>query len=71
MDIELYESSPEEITAVVSEMDDRLRGVWQCTEEDENLQTQFWDLFPKDEWHGEIYSRIGTDFLKRNKELLV
>lgn len=71
MGIELFESTPEEIAAVVLEMQERLSGTWQCTEEDEKLQSQFWELFPEGDWHGKIYSRIGTDFLRRNKALLI
>lgn len=76
--IELRESTPEEIAAVVLEMESRLNGAWQSTEEDETLQRRFWEIFPKQtraNWssetlHGDIRSRIGTDFLRRNAALL-
>jgi putative glycosyltransferase (TIGR04372 family) len=68
--ISLIENSPEEIAALAIEMDDRLKGTWKSTEEDEKLQERFWHLFPKSELHGEIFSRIGTDFLRQNQELL-
>jgi putative glycosyltransferase (TIGR04372 family) len=68
--ISLIENSPEEIAALAIEMDDRLKGMWKNTEEDEKLQERFWYLFPKSEWHGEIFSRIGTEFLRQNQELL-
>ncbi|MBC8227377.1 MAG: hypothetical protein H8E74_09640, partial [Gammaproteobacteria bacterium] len=47
----------------------------QTTEEDEELQKRFWELFPQimDEValsHGEIRSRMGTSFLHNSKELL-
>lgn len=71
--IEVIENTPEEITAVAVEMDERLKGTWQTTEEDEELQRRFWALFEKyksPELHGKILSRIGTDFLRQNRELL-
>jgi len=68
--IELIENTPEEILDVTTEMDGRLKGAWGSTEEDEELQERFWDIFPKSELHGEIYSRIGAEFLRQNQELL-
>lgn len=43
--IELVDNTPEEITAIALEMDERLNGTWQTTEEDEALQRRFWSLF--------------------------
>jgi len=70
MGINLFESTPEEIAAVVIEMQERLSGNWQSTEEDERLQQQFWELFPKTDFHGEIRSRIGADFLRQHQDWL-
>ncbi len=70
MGIDLLESAPEEIAAVVLEMEERMRGSWKSTEEDERLQRRFWELFPKTEYHGEIRSRMGADFLRWHKEWL-
>ncbi len=78
MGIDLLESTPEEIAAVVLEMEARLKGVWKTTEEDEALQCRFWDIFPKKstaDWnsgllHGDIRSRIGADFLRQHKARL-
>lgn len=71
--IEPVENTAEEITALAVEMDERLRGTWQTTQEDEELQKRFWSLFKPNikERHGIIESRIGADFLRQNKELLV
>jgi hypothetical protein len=66
--IELIESTPEEIAAVGLEMDERLKGSWQTTIEDEELQRQFWEMFPKGKYHGEIYSYIGAHFLRQHNE---
>ena len=70
MGIDLLDSSPEEIAAVVLEMKERLEGTWKNTYEEEKLQRQFWEIFPKTKYHGEIRSRIGADFLLQQKELL-
>ena len=43
--IELVDNTPEEITAVVMEMEERINGTWQSTEEDEELQLRFWSAF--------------------------
>ena len=68
--IKLIENTPEEISEVALEMDDRLDGKWEQTEEDEYLQNRFWDLYSSSEQHGKIVSRIGADFLRQNQELL-
>jgi putative glycosyltransferase (TIGR04372 family) len=65
--IELFESSPDEIAAVVIEMEERLSGCWESSEEDERLQQAFWKIYPKSSYHGNIYSRIGTEYLQRYK----
>jgi putative glycosyltransferase (TIGR04372 family) len=75
LQIDLLESSPEEIKAAVIEMYERLEGKWQTTEEDEELQKRFWDLFPHSMnqvalGHGKIRSRMATRFLRDSKELL-
>jgi putative glycosyltransferase (TIGR04372 family) len=70
MGIDLLESTSEEITAVVLEMKERMEGTWETSEENEEIQRQFWKLFPKTEYHGEIRSRIGADFLLQQKEWL-
>jgi putative glycosyltransferase (TIGR04372 family) len=75
--IDLVESTPEEIADVVLEMDERLRGVWKSTQEDERLQQSFWEMFPRGflknasiPLHGEIYSRVGVEFLRQHREWL-
>jgi len=71
MGIDLIASTPEEIAAVVLEMEDRLTGNWKSNDEDERLQQRFWELFPMNEYngeHSEIRSRIGADFLRQHKD---
>ncbi len=68
--IEPVENTAEEISSLVLEMDDRLNGTWQTTEEGEDLQRRFWALFRGSNLHGRIVSRIGTEFLRQNQDLL-
>jgi len=72
--VDLHESSPEEIKAVLMEMEARLTGTWVPDVIDDELQSRFWKTFQfYDEghkMHGEIRSRIGADYLKRNQNLL-
>ncbi len=68
--IKVVDNTPEEITAVAVEMDERVKGTWQAYPEDEELQIRFVSLFnisdPK-----QIYgTRIGADFLRKNVHLL-
>lgn len=75
--VEFIENTPEEIRDVVIEMVERLAGTWQSHPEDEGLQKLFWDIFPTDAvnanevpYHGELHSRYGAKFLRKNKEWL-
>jgi putative glycosyltransferase (TIGR04372 family) len=68
--IEVIENTPEEILAAAVEMDERLKGTWETTEEDEELQRRFWSLFEGSELHGEIVSHIGAEYLREYRELL-
>ena len=68
--VELIENTPEEITALAVEMDERLNGTWQTTEEDEELQRRFWAIFPKTELNGVCRARIGTEFLRQHQDWL-
>jgi putative glycosyltransferase (TIGR04372 family) len=68
--ITLIENTPEEILEVTIEMEERLKGTWVTTEEDEDLQRKFWSLYPPSELHGKIYSRIGAAFLRKYQTLL-
>ena len=68
--IEVIENTPAEITAVAIEMDERLNETWETTEEDEDLQRRFWSLYGPSELSRTFQSRVGTEFLRRNRELL-
>lgn len=68
--IELIENTPEEIRDVTIEMDERLNGTWETTEQDEELQKQFWPLFKPNEENTVFRCRTGTKFLQQNRDLL-
>jgi putative glycosyltransferase (TIGR04372 family) len=68
--IEAVENTPEEITALAVEMDERLNGTWETTEEDEELQKRFWSLYEANELHRVFRIKIGADFLRQNRHLL-
>jgi len=69
--IEPVENTPEEIKALAMEMDERLKGTWQTTEEDKELQKRFWSIYkPNKLFHGKILAHIGAEFLRQNRELL-
>lgn len=68
--IDVIENTPEEIRDVVIEAEERLKGTWQPTPGDEELQSRFWSLFQSSDLHGKIGSRIGAQFLRQNRLLL-
>jgi putative glycosyltransferase (TIGR04372 family) len=75
--IELISNTPEDITELAVEMDERLSGRWQANEKDEALQRRFWEMFTASSTRftslhrgGPIRARIGAAFLRRHQELL-
>jgi len=67
--VEIIDNTSEEILAVTIEMDERLNGTWQLSDEDEELQQLFWKLFGEEKLKSENL-RIGAVYLRNNKELL-
>ena len=67
--LELIENTPEEIRDATIEMDERLYGTWKTTEKDEELQQRFWALFGSEKLKSSKL-RIGSDYLRENKDLL-
>jgi putative glycosyltransferase (TIGR04372 family) len=68
--LEVIENTPQEITALAAEMDERLKGTWQETGEDIELQQRFWSLFKPNEINQIFVSHIGNEFLRQNRDLL-
>lgn len=68
--LELVDNEPEEITAVVKEMNLALDGKYRYTEEDERLQKSYWShVKPHHGCYG-CPARVGKDFLAQNRHLL-
>lgn len=71
--VELVENTPEEIRDVVLEMESRIQGTWNDTDEKDDMQRQFRDLFIHhmnkhgEKIHGKFNSYIGAKFLDNNK----
>ena len=70
MGVEVIDNTPEELLAVAVEMDERLEGTWQTTEEDEELQQRFWSLLEMRDPIEEFRPRMGAEFLRQNRGLL-
>ena len=64
------ENTAEEILDLAKEMDERLDGIFQTTEEDEELQDRFRSLLPPPHFYHGTPARIGAKFLRQNGELL-
>ena len=67
--VELIENTPEEIMAVVWQMEKQLAGTWKTTQEDEALQQQFWSVYGNHHLKSPNF-RIGTMYLRKNRNLL-
>jgi len=68
-DIIVIENTSEEILDATVEMDERLRGNWETTSEDEELQKRFWEIFGANKSKNkDLY--IGSKFLRENQNLL-
>jgi len=69
--IEILDNTAEEIKALAIEMDERLREVWDANDEDEELQGRFWSIYKTFKTQDLVIgARIGTAFLKENKQFL-
>lgn len=68
--VDVIENTPKEIVAAAVEMDERLKGTWETTEEDADLQQRFWSLLEIREPNQTLRPRMGAEFLRQNQELL-
>lgn len=68
--IEPIENTSEEILALAQEMNMRLDKTWITREEDEELQSRYRDLYPPGHCAYGFPSRICTEFLRKNSNLL-
>ena len=68
--IRLVENTASEIHDAAIEMDERLKGNWKITKEDEDLQKSFWEIFGKNKLKNpDLW--VGSKFLQQNQDLLV
>jgi putative glycosyltransferase (TIGR04372 family) len=68
--IKVIENTSEEIFDLAREMNERIDGTWQETEEDILLQKKYKALYNQDIVCYGFTSKIGALFLRKNKELL-
>jgi len=66
----VVENTVDEILAVTKEMYERLSGKWSYSEVDENLQKWYHSFYRPQHTDYTSPVRIGTSFLRENKELL-
>ena len=69
--LEPIENTPEEIKSAVIEMDERMKGTYQGSTEDEELQKLFWSLFKKSDLNHTFVSRIGANYLRSNRDIIL
>lgn len=74
--IKIENLSQEEINQGVLEMEARLNGTWKDSEEDQQLQDRFWEIFRSHKgfhkYHGKIHpeARVGAHYLRNDPEWL-
>lgn len=68
--IKVVDNTPDDIIALVIEMDERLKGRRSLTQEDEKLQQRFWSIYKATQKQGVFISHIGMEFLRQNRNLL-
>lgn len=67
--IEVINNTPEEIMDVSMEMEERLNGTWEETQEDKILQEEIQRILENTNIR-KFYGRIGAKFLRQHKELI-
>jgi putative glycosyltransferase (TIGR04372 family) len=71
--VKLLSNTPKEIRDLAIEVDERIKGKWQDSAEDEELQQMFWEIYQEYSLVKEIDSfnaRIGAAFLRDNQYFL-
>lgn len=68
--IRVIENTAEEITDLALEMNARLDGVWRERPEDQDLQDRYRGLFPSGRTLTGYVSKIGAEFIRKNRQLL-
>jgi putative glycosyltransferase (TIGR04372 family) len=68
--LEVVENTTQEILDLCREMNERLDGTYECSEEDEELQRRFHSLIRPHHYCYGTPARIGANFLRENRQLL-
>jgi len=68
--IDVVLATPEEISAVTREMDQRLESIWVGEDEDEELQRRFNSCYSPNDQGYQVHARIGAEFLRKYSYLL-
>ncbi len=68
--LEALENEPNEILAVIAEMNSILDGKYKYTEEDDSLQKKYWSYVKPYHHCYKSPARIGREFLMQNRDLL-
>ncbi|PPR11170.1 MAG: hypothetical protein CFH41_01271 [Alphaproteobacteria bacterium MarineAlpha11_Bin1] len=69
--VEFLENTPDEILALVREMNERLDGEWQPESDDDMLQSRFIEISPARHFDGSGFpGRVGALFLRDHRELI-
>jgi putative glycosyltransferase (TIGR04372 family) len=68
--LEVVENTPDEILGLVQEMNEFLDGRFQYTKEDQKLQSCYRAFIKPHHFNYKVFTKVGTLFLKGNKELL-
>jgi len=68
--LEVVENNADEVLDLAREMNERLDGTFEYTEEDEELQSKFRSLLQPHHISYDSPARMGAIFLRKNKELL-
>lgn len=68
--VRVVNNSPEELRDAALEMDQRMKGSWEDTPEDQEMQRAFWGLFKASELNACFNARIASSFLRANTELV-
>jgi putative glycosyltransferase (TIGR04372 family) len=72
--LKVLANTPDEISELMIEMNDRLDGVWESHIEADQLQKDFWGIFSRVigsegmKMHGEFRARFGEMYLKKHRD---
>ena len=75
--VSVKSNTPSEIKDLMLEMLDRIESKWSSRPEDDELQRKFWEKYSeiigpdRENFHGEIWSKYGAQFLRDNQDWIL